>query len=79
MGWFAAPPQCPHCGGDLAKGTKYPNELLAVTLFIIGVILCVTLIALPIGLLLILIAAILDRKRVKYWQCRNCHHQLARF
>lgn len=73
---------CSQCGGAMKKWTKSSGNALgcafALLFIAIGIALCFTVVGIPIGLPLMIVALFIGGKREKYWKCKSCKTVLPR-
>lgn len=74
--------KCQQCGGSMLKKTKSSGNALGIALalivFVVGVLLCLTVIGAIIGIPLCILALFIGGKRSKVWQCRQCGYVIPR-
>ena len=63
---------CPHCRGEMIKGTSRGllHQLVALLFLVVAVIVC--LYQLYVGLALIVLVLLLDGSAKKFWKCKRC-------
>jgi uncharacterized protein (DUF983 family) len=69
-------PKCQLCGTEMRKGKKSEGNVvglaLALIVFVVGVVLCFTVIGAVVGIPLCILALFMGGKRKKLWYCPKC-------
>lgn len=70
-------PACPYCNIKLRKVSKragsFTRELIGLIAVVVGIVICFSVVGIPIGLILIILGLFaMNRKKTRWWVCPAC-------